>query len=187
MFVSSAPPLAVTAPAPTFEQVYAEGFKHVWHTLRRLGVREADLEDAAHDVFVVAHRRLSTYDPTRPLKPWLSGIAFRYAADERRRLRHRVEELTPCESLEARACPRPSPEEHLSQDEQRARVQRALDALPMERRVVFVMCEIDQTPGPEVAFALGLPLNTVYSRLRLARQDFADAVRRLRAREEHGR
>ncbi|HEX2671205.1 MAG TPA: sigma-70 region 4 domain-containing protein [Polyangiaceae bacterium] len=44
------------------------------------------------------------------------------------------------------------------------------------------MHEIDGCPIPEVADALGIPLNTAYSRLRLARQDFADGLRRERLR-----
>jgi RNA polymerase sigma-70 factor (ECF subfamily) len=167
---------------PTFEAVYAVGFTHVWHTLRRFGVREADLEDAAHEVFVVVHRRLDTYLPDRPLKPWLSGIAFRVASDERRRLRLRPE-TTQVADLETRPSGTPGPEEQLSQAQQRAFVLRALDALPLDRRSVFVMSELDEISGPDIAEALSLPLNTVYSRLRLARQDFAEAVRRLRARE----
>lgn len=168
---------------PTFESVYAEGFTHVWHTLRRFGVADADLEDAAHEVFVVVHRRLDTYQPERPLRPWLSGIAFRVASDERRRLRLRPETLSTDGDLETRASGAPGPEEQLSQAQQRAFVLRALDALTLDRRSVFVMSELDEISGPDIAEALALPLNTVYSRLRLARQDFAEAVRRLRARE----
>ena len=71
--------------------VYDEHFDYVWHTLRRLGVRAADLEDLAHDVFVAFHRTRATYDPSRPIRPWLFGIAFRVSSDHRRRARHRYE------------------------------------------------------------------------------------------------
>ena len=43
-----------------------------------------------------------------------------------------------------------------------------------------VMAELDGATAPEIAEALGIPLNTAYSRLRVARQRFADAARRLR-------
>lgn len=158
-----------------FRAVYDVGFPHVWHTLRRLGVAERDLEDAAHEVFVVVHRRLGEFDTTRPLKPWLTGIAWRIAADERRRARHRRETLGDVPTVVA---PGPGPEQALASEQARERVHRALQTLDLDRRVVLVMAELDGATAPEIAEALGIPLNTVYSRLRVARQRFADAIRR---------
>jgi RNA polymerase sigma-70 factor (ECF subfamily) len=167
---------ATASSVADFRAVYDAGFKHVWHTLRRLGVVERDLEDAAHEVFVVVHRRLAEFDATRPLKPWLTGIAWRVAADERRRARHRRESLG--EAPASTQTPGPGPEQALASEQARARVHRALQSLDLDRRVVFVMAELDGASAPEIAQALGIPLNTVYSRLRVARQRLADAVRR---------
>ena len=70
---------------------------------------------------------------------------------------------------------------HLTEQRLSARSQarkliaRALEAIPHERRGVFVMHDIDGTPIPEVAETFGIPLNTAYSRLRLARRDFESA------------
>ena len=87
---SLAPGGAVAIPDDVaFAAAYDAEFEAVWLYLRRLGVPEADVEDAVHDVFVVAHRRYGTYDPSRPLRPWLLGIGFRIAAQWRRR--HRLE------------------------------------------------------------------------------------------------
>ena len=58
---------------------------------------------------------------------------------------------------------------------------RALDALDLDRRSVFVMHELDGQAVPEIARTLSIPLNTAYSRLRLARRDFVDAVKRARS------
>jgi RNA polymerase sigma-70 factor, ECF subfamily len=58
----------------------------------------------------------------------------------------------------------------------------ALSALDDDRRAVFVMHELDELPAPEIADALGIPVNTVYSRLRVARERFAQALERLKAR-----
>jgi RNA polymerase sigma-70 factor (ECF subfamily) len=60
----------------------------------------------------------------------------------------------------------------------------ALETLELGRRAVFILHALDECPMPEVARALGLPLNTAYSRLRLARADLALAVRRLRLKGE---
>lgn len=169
-----------SAPAhgkPELRQVYQAHFTHVWHTLRRLGVAERDLEDLAHEVFVVVHRRLDSYDPARPIRPWLTGIAYRVASDQRRRAHHQRELLDdPAHHVDGA----PGPEEQAAAEEDRRLVLQALLVLPPERRIVFVMHELDGCDMPEIAEALEVPLNTCYSRLRLARKQFLGAARRLR-------
>jgi RNA polymerase sigma-70 factor (ECF subfamily) len=70
----------------------------------------------------------------------------------------------------------PSPERVLAGEEARRQVARALEKLPLEQRAVFVLHDIDGVSAPEIARALEVPLNTVYSRLRLAREKFLAAV-----------
>src|SRR5690349_23546888 len=85
------PDLAEPLVRPEFPAVFREHLGYVWHALRRLGVRERDLEDVTHDVFLAVFRKLEQYDPARPLRPWLFGFAFRVASDYRERARHRWE------------------------------------------------------------------------------------------------
>jgi RNA polymerase sigma-70 factor (ECF subfamily) len=165
-------------PAPDFRAIFDAHLPYVWKTLRRLGVRQADLADVAHDVFVVVVRRLSDFDATRPIKPWLFGIAYRVASDHRR-LRRNTHELPMAHAFDAQDPAMPADEQLASAADQRL-VRGALAQLEDERRAVFVLFELDAVPIPEVAEALGIPLNTAYSRLRLARADFRDAVLRLR-------
>src|SRR4051812_36542553 len=89
--VEPAAQVADPVEVPDFRVIYEAHFNYVWHSLRRIGVQDADLEDLAHDVFVAFYRGLDNYDPTRPVKPWLFGICFRVASDHRRRARHRFE------------------------------------------------------------------------------------------------
>jgi RNA polymerase sigma-70 factor (ECF subfamily) len=70
----------------------------------------------------------------------------------------------------------------LADHEEHSLLLRALDTIDLERRAVLVLHEWDGEPIPEVARALGIPLNTAYSRLRAAREDLAAAVKRLTAR-----
>lgn len=165
---------------PDFSTLYRCEFSYVWKTLRRLGAPARDLEDLAHDVFVVVHRHLGDYDSTRPLRPWLFGIAMRVLADFRRVLRNQCE--IPAEVDDA-VDAGPSPDAHLAESEARAMLMKALAGLDLDRRAVFVMHELDEVAAPEIAAALGVPLNTIYSRLRLARADVAASIRRLRAKE----
>jgi RNA polymerase sigma-70 factor (ECF subfamily) len=159
--------------------IFDEHFDHIWNVLRRLGVREADLEDLAHEVFLKVHARLDTFDATRPIRPWLCGFAYRVAADHRRLARHRVEVLG--SSVEA-VDPVPAADERVHAGEQRALVEAALTALDFDHRAVLVLHDVDEIPVPAIAQELGIPLNTAYSRLRAAREEFATAVTRLRKR-----
>jgi RNA polymerase sigma-70 factor (ECF subfamily) len=156
----------------TFAEVYDQHVAYLWKTVRRLGVAPADIEDITHDVFVIVHGRLATFDRTRPIRPWLFGIAFRRVANYRRHSRN-YREVT-SDTTDASAAPT-SLESQLAARNDLHRVAAALATLDHERRAVFVLSEIDLCSGPEIAGALELPLNTVYSHLRRARRDFTAA------------
>lgn len=164
-----------------FRQIYDREFNYVWHSLRRFGVWDRDLEDAAHDCFVVIHRKLHEFDQDRPLKPWLVGIAFRVASDFRRRAQHRRELVS--DEVEA-VDPTQNAEHLVDAQQRRALVREAIESLDEDKRAVFVLHEIEGHTMPEVAEVLEAPLNTCYSRLRLARERFAAAVKRLQARND---
>jgi RNA polymerase sigma-70 factor (ECF subfamily) len=156
--------------------VFADEHGYVLRSLRRLGVPERDLEDVAHDTFIVVHRKLADYDPNRPLRPFLFGIAFRVASDYRRRARHRYEQLGE-PALPAQAASGPERELLIAQAQRL--VLDALQRLDTDRGAVLVMIDIEGYSPSDVAETLEIPLNTVYSRLRVARSEFAEAVRRL--------
>jgi RNA polymerase sigma-70 factor (ECF subfamily) len=162
---------------PDFRTIFEEHFDYVWNTLRHLGARDADLEDLTHEVFLRVHERLEEYDVSRPLRPWLVAFAFRVASGHRRLARHRLEVLG--EDVEARDGAALA-DEALSHREDKELAALALDAVDIERRVVFVLHELDEVPIPDVATALGIPTATAHSRLRLAREEFRKAAHRLR-------
>ena len=168
-----------SAPLDTnrFESLYREHAGYVLFSLRRLGVHERDLEDLAHELFIVVARKLDEHDPSRPLRPWLFGIAFRVALDYRRSARFRREQLDNDDAEPVDVSP--GADQLMEVAEKQRLVHRALDTLRMEQRAVFVLHDLDGTKVPEIATALGIPLNTAYSRLRLAREQFASAVREL--------
>ena len=148
--------------------------------MRRLGARDAELEDLTHDVFLQAFRHLDEYDPQRPIKPWLFAFALRVASEDRRRTLRRPEIVADASELPDSA---PTPIEQLLAHERRALARAALEELELNRRAVFILHELDGCPIPEVAASLQLPLATAYSRLRLAREDFARSTRRLNLRQ----
>src|SRR5687768_13409182 len=93
MQAQPAPPASSAARDAWLAAIYKEHVGYVWHALRRLGVPEKDRADLAQDVFVVVHRHQDAYDPTRPIKPWLFGIAFRLARRHADKHAHRFEVL----------------------------------------------------------------------------------------------
>jgi RNA polymerase sigma-70 factor, ECF subfamily len=161
--------------------IFDDHFDYVWNTLRRLGVRDVDLEDLSHEVFLKVHSRLDDYDVARPMRPWLFGFAYRVAADHRRLARHRLEVLgAPVEAVD----PVRPPDERIEADEERVLVNAALAQMTFERRAVLVLHDVEELPVPAIAEELGIPVNTAYSRLRLAREELAVAVKKLRRRRQ---
>jgi RNA polymerase sigma-70 factor (ECF subfamily) len=163
--------------ASRFTALFEAELDYVWTTLRRLGVPPRDLEDVAHEVFVSVHRHIDRYDASRPARPWLFAFALRAASDFRRLARNRYEALTDMpDELEGSA---KSAEAAMVEGDRKLLVTRGLEALDLDQRAVFVLFEIEERPMPEIAETLGIPVNTAYSRLRLARDAFAAAVRRI--------
>lgn len=151
----------------------------VWRMLRRLGVPQAHLEDAAHEVFVVVCRRRGDLRDPALARSWLYGIARRVALESNRRGRRESGHADP----QSIAAPDPGPERD-AQTQQAAQLARTLLGQVDERfRTVLVMAEMESMTGPEIAAALELKLNTVYSRLRVGREQFQAALARHRARE----
>lgn len=164
--------------------VYDEHFDFVWRALRRLGVSVHQLEDAVQDVFVVVQRRLGDFEQRSSLRTWLFGISLRVAKEYRRLRRKHSSEVQVVE--EALVGTDPDPRQAALQAEATALVQTLLDELDDERRAVFVMIELEDFTAPEVAEVLGIGVNSVYSRLRLARRDLEQALKRHRAKTERG-
>ncbi|HSO37096.1 MAG TPA: sigma-70 family RNA polymerase sigma factor [Labilithrix sp.] len=167
--------------APGFDEVYRAEFGFVWRSAKRLGLRDAGLDDAVQEVFVVVHRRLAEFEGRSSLRTWLFGITLRVVRDHRRSARRR-DPGPPVDPDSLRATGG-GPAESAEKAEAVRLLHALLDELDDERREVFVMAELEQMPMPEIAEALGINVNTAYARLRVARQEFEQALGRHRARD----
>jgi RNA polymerase sigma-70 factor (ECF subfamily) len=156
----------IAAPAPHFREIFDALAPYVWRTLRRLGVRDADVDDMCQEVFVVVHRRLGDFSGTSSVRTWVYGIALRVASQHRRGARNRREDLTL--HLPEASLP-PLQEDAVHQEQLLGRLGRALNLLDEHRRDVFVLYELEEMTMKEVAEVLGCPLQTAYSRLHAAR------------------
>lgn len=162
--------VANTAPAVVrgldVSKSYREHAKFVWRVLRHLGVPDSLADDAVHDVFVVVSRQAACYEPTRPLRAWLVGIARRVALDYHKLSRRRVRRHNAF-GLHVTAS---APTSAIPQAEAAQLVRSLLESLPEPKRVVLVLSELEGWTAPEIGAALNVNVNTVYTRLASARK-----------------
>lgn len=156
----------------SLELVYEEHFSFVWRSLRALGVQPALLDDAVQEVFLVVHRRGDDFQRRSSIRTWLFGIAFRVAANFRRSAKRRPTHPLPGDL----SSDRPDPEQHAERAEIARFVEQFLNAVGEDDRATFTACVLEQMSVPEAAEALGVNVNTLYSRLRSVRSRFAAAL-----------
>jgi len=176
-----------TEPRPTFAHLYEQEFSFVWRSARRLGIPTQSMDDVVQEVFVVVHRTLAKFEGRSSVRTWLFGVVLNVVRAYRRAnrgARGHVAESPALADTDRLADMAAGPHELAAKAEAARLVDALLDAVDDERREVFVLAELEQMSAPDIARAIGIPLNTVYSRLRLARQDFAAAAARHRARDE---
>lgn len=167
----------------SFAVAFRQHYRLVHRMVREFGVEDALAEDVTQEVFMVVLRRWDDYDGTAAFRRWLLGIARRVAADHRRskrRARARLTRFVPWHRAG-------DLDEGLAAREAVGVVELFLETLDEPRRLVFVLSDIEGLSAPEISEILGVKLNTVYSRLRAARQRFASFLARQRARERSER
>lgn len=157
------------------KHVYETEVETVFAFLSRFGLRGAEVEDAVHDTFVAAMARAPSFDLSRPVKPWLLGIAFRVAVARVRHGRNREVAGDVPDSAD----PSQDPEAALSNRRARKVAETALERLSEDQRAVLVLHDLQETPMADIAEALEIPGNTAWSRLRLARGAFKRHVEQL--------
>jgi RNA polymerase sigma-70 factor (ECF subfamily) len=171
--VHSAPPV------PESESTCLEAFEreldYLFETLQRLGAGPREVEDLAQEVFVVLHRNWPMLDLTRPIRPYLFGVAFRIVCAHRRR---RAREI-PYPVLDGPDTAA-NPEGLLQSKQSVALLMAALERVPPLRRAVVVMHDLDGVPIADVARRMSISRFGAYARLRKARKELATAVRRLK-------
>jgi RNA polymerase sigma-70 factor (ECF subfamily) len=164
----------------TIEAVYEAHFDFVWRSARRLGASEAHVDDIVQEVFLVVQRRLADFEGRSELKTWLFGITRRVV---RGYMRRHARPAGVAEVSELPDTVASSAESQLAALEGSRLLQALLEELDADKREVFVLCELEEMSGPQIAAALDLSLSNVYARIRVARQAFDAALKRHRARQ----
>ncbi|MBV9947818.1 MAG: sigma-70 family RNA polymerase sigma factor [Myxococcales bacterium] len=170
---------------PSFRSIYDGYFDFVWSCVRRLGVPEEAVDDVVQEVFIVVHARLHTVERPASLRSWLYSVLRRTVSTYHRARQARAARESPVATPGDQADPmQPSPLDLAVLGDDLKLLWRLLGELDPVKREVLVLAELEEMTAPEVAEATGVPLNTAYSRLRAARQDFDAAFARSAARQK---
>lgn len=174
-------PVALAPSEVRLRVLFDEHFDAVWRFVRRLGVREDEVDDAVQQAFVVTSQRLSSLAPGTE-RSFLFGTALRVASQARRtERRRRLSDVDPQKGVDT-IDPAPNPEETTALLHARELADEVLRNMPIDLRAVFVLFEADEMSMPQIAVTLGIPVGTVASRLRRAREHFETQVKRLQSR-----
>lgn len=169
--------------SPTIESIVQDDLSFIIRSIERFGVPSPDVEDVAQEVLHGAYRALPSFEPGRGrLRTWLYKIAFYQAQSFLGRARHHREVLVAHADFEPLTDPSPNSEEQAIVAQARRLVLELIQTLETHRRAVFIAYEIDEMSMLEIAETLGIPVSTGWSRLQLARKDFAEALKRQRLR-----
>ncbi|MEO7033483.1 MAG: sigma-70 family RNA polymerase sigma factor [Polyangiaceae bacterium] len=114
-------------------------------------------------------------------RQFLFATAVRIASTRRRSVKRRREEPLLGADPEERS--EPGPERLTELSRARRELQEILDGMDLDQRAPFILFELEELTVPEIASTLGVPVGTVSSRLRVAREYFQASLRRLHARE----
>ena len=177
---------APRAGAPhSFNLVYEEHVDFVWRNAKRLGIGEDALDDVVQQVFLVLHRRLAEAPEEVPLRAWVFGILTHVVRDHRRGVRRKSPHhaQAPIDPSTVAEPPGSGPFDTLARSEALEVVLCLLAELSDEKREIFVLSELEQLTAQQISELIGVNVNTVYSRLRAARQDFERAAERARNRD----
>jgi RNA polymerase sigma-70 factor (ECF subfamily) len=170
---------------PSFGSIYKEYFDFVWSSARRLGVTLDAIDDVVQEVFIVVHGRLHTVERPASLRSWLYSVVRRTVSmyHRGRHTRSARESHGPAPDDSANPM-QPSPLDLALLSDELKLLWRLLGELDPAKREVLVLAELEEMTAPEIAQAIGVPLNTAYSRLRAARQEFNAAFARCAAQQK---
>jgi RNA polymerase sigma-70 factor (ECF subfamily) len=161
-------------------QAFAELVKSfrgpVFSYLVRCGLNRAACDDVFQDIFIKVHNAAKSYEPEKPLKPWLFTIVVNTVRSHYRK--ERVRQLVVAVETPEAASREPRPDERVEASQTAAVLEREIAKLSFAEREVVLLCATEQLEQKDVAEMLGLPLGTVKTHLHRARATLARALSR---------
>lgn len=156
-----------------FKEIVVTYQKRIYYTVLRMVMNHDDADDVLQETFIKAFTKLNTYDAQYPFYPWLYRIAINTALNhQKKKARLRALSLDDLDgnihSAELSESPRQNYE--LEGDELADKLKHALEAIPIEQRVVFTLRVNDGLSYQEISDTLDISIGTVMSRLSRARE-----------------
>jgi RNA polymerase sigma-70 factor (ECF subfamily) len=153
-----------------FEVIMRRHNQRIYRTVRAILREDDEALDVMQEAYVNAFVHLADFSGRARFSTWLTRIAV-HEAFARLRKRKRVEPLDADSSLESSmASPELGPERRASDAELRSLLEQAVDQLPEAFRTTFVLRSVEQLSVAETAEVLGIPEETVKTRLHRARE-----------------
>jgi RNA polymerase sigma-70 factor, ECF subfamily len=169
----------ITAVLPPFPEIYRTHFNFVWSMVRYMGVDRSELDDVVQEIFVGIQAWLHTVERAESLRSWIYSIIRRAVSRYHNNRRSQLIEVGSGNvDLDVFEPERATPESIAEQSEQVQLIWSLLQKLDAPKREVFILAELEELSAREIAIAIEIPLNTVYSRLRVARHDLELAFQR---------
>ncbi len=166
--------------AEAFAELVARYRAPVFGYLVRCGVEPAARDDLFQDIFLSVHNAAGSYQPERPLHPWVFTIVANAVRNHRRRMRVR-RLVFPASAPEEAPAADPDGYQQAEARETAGWLEQAMDRLPLAQREVLVLCAVQRLDQQEAAEILRIPVNTLKTRLRRARLTLARALARRNA------
>lgn len=155
---------------------YRKYSRLVLDRVRRLSGPSVDAEDVAHEVFIVAFRKLDTFRDGGSLGAWLFGITRRVVANARRRAA--IRRMVGIDQIAEPPDPGLHADEEVARRWRRRLVLKALERLRPIHREVIALVDFEDLSTAEAAETLEVSVGTVYSRLHYGRKQFAQALKK---------
>ncbi|HEU4535581.1 MAG TPA: RNA polymerase sigma factor [Polyangiaceae bacterium] len=136
----------------------------------RLGVGASDADDLVQATFLEIARAAARFDASAPARGWVYGIATTMVRRHRRSVARFAAKLFAWGQV-ARVAAAPPPDENAELERTVQKLSAALGRMAPKKREVFVLVALEGLSGDEVAKALDVPINTVWTRLHHARRE----------------
>ena len=160
--------------AASWRRLYRNHFQDVYRIVYCMGVAHADLEDVTQRVFMVVHSKLDKDRPIENPRAWLRAITLRVVSDYRRWHKVRkVKQWLVRATYGVKPDLEQTPEDGAAAGQVQREVREVVSQMSPKLQDVLVLADLEGATVREVAETLGVPVNTVRSRIRLAREQFA--------------
>lgn len=158
-----------------FNELMGDTYKKVFNMAYRLSNSRTDAEDLTQEAFYRAYRSFGDYEGDKPFENWIFRIVTRLFLDLLRARRRRVQAVSYDAPIGGgsgddsiyfdKADDRPNPEQHLVESSYSEPLQRVLDTLTPEQRLLVTLADVDGVPYKDIAEMMGKPVGTIRSRL----------------------